>query len=189
MMTCETKHRPKLVSLENAAEMIESGDSIWVGSFLSIPNLFLDELADRCEELHNVTVLGCHYTNYSKLFVDPKYKKVFNVISFFESAMFRSTKFAAGNIGYIKKPGRPYQKTLVDKFNINTMVVEVCPPDNNGNCNVSVTGRTITPYLSKCEGITKKIAVINSLQRPSLAEGELISLPLSDFDYICICNH
>lgn len=189
MISNERVSPAKLLSLEDAVEVIKSGDSIWIGSTHSIPSQFLDILADRHKELHDVTLLGNNFINYSKLLVDTKYTDTFHIISFFESSQFISPLSNTSNVEYIKKPSRPYSKTLVDKFNINVMVVEVCPPDENGNCNVGVSGRAITPYLNKCDGIIKKIAVINKLQRPTVDDGELISIPLSDFDYISICNH
>ncbi|NLH02084.1 MAG: hypothetical protein GX488_09360 [Clostridiales bacterium] len=187
-ISAKEKTNPQLISLEEAAALIQSEDSIWVGSGFSIPNLFLDKLADRYETLHDVTVLGINYMNYSKI-MDSKYVNIFHVISFFESAMFRIFNSKAENIEYIKKPYRPYSKTICEQFKTNTMVVEVCPPDENGFCNVGATGKIITPYLNNCESIVKKIAVINEFQRPAFDDGDIISIHLSDFDYVCNCNH
>jgi len=189
MANSKAEHSPQLVSLDDVAAMIESEDFIWVGSALSIPTPFLDRLANRHEELHDVTILGNTFINYSELLADSKYTDTFHIVSFFESSPFNSLTFKTNNIEYLKRPCGPYSKTICDKYKINVMVVEVCPPDNNGRCNLGVAGRAITPYLNKCKGITKKIAVINELQRPTFDDGELISIPTSDFDYLCICKH
>lgn len=188
-MTTEEKRVPKIITLEDAAGLIESQDSLWVGSALGISCTFLDELANRYEELNNVTILGHNFINYYNVLVDPKFGKAFHAISFYEASPFSSIWYNTNNLEYIKKPCGPYSKTICEKYNINVMVVEVCPPDRNGNCNLGATGSAITPYLSNCEGLTTKIAVINELLRPTYNDGELINIPLSDFDYCCISKH
>lgn len=188
-MTNEEKRVPKIITLEDAAAIIKSQDSIWVGSALSIPSTFLEELANRYEELNNVTILGHNFINYYNVLVDPKFGKAFHAISFFEASPFSSLSYKTNNLEYIKKPCGPYSKTICEKYNINMIIVEVCPPDKNGNCNLGVAGREITPYLNKCKGITTKIAIINELLIPSYNNGDFVSLPLSDFDYCCISKH
>lgn len=60
-----------LVKSEDAAAKIKSGDTLWVGSTLCIPYDFLDALADRYEELSNVTILSNMFLNPSKILLDP----------------------------------------------------------------------------------------------------------------------
>lgn len=178
---------PKIISLEEAAAMIKSGDTLWVGSGLSIPSKFLDTLADRCEELQNVTVIGETFLSHSKILADPKYGNTFHFVSFYESIAFNFLPFKANKITYIPKPGGPYSETIYNSFNIDVIIVEVCPPDKNKNCNLGITGTATTPYLCKCKGT--KIAVINELLQPAYDDGEPNSIPLGDFDYACISNH
>lgn len=188
-MPDEEKHIPQLITLEEASGLIKSQDSIWVGSALGISYAFLDELSNRYDELNNVTILGHNFINYYNILVDPKFGEAFHAISFFETTPFSSLSYKTNNLEFIKKPCGLYSKTICEKYNINVIIVEVCPPDKNGNCNLGANGRAITPYLNKCEGITTKIAIINALLLPSYDNGELVSLPLSDFDYCCISKH
>jgi len=182
-------YQKKLVSLEDAVAQIKSGDTIWMGSTLSIPSIFLDMLSDRYTELNNVTLLGNTFINPSKMLTDPKYRNAFQVISFHKDLQFISPSGDSYNMDYIKKPSGSYTETICDAFNVNVLVTEVCPPDEFGNCNLGTCGRDITPYINKHPSITKRIAVINNLQHPSTYEGGPISIPLSDFDIVCECNH
>lgn len=188
-MPDEENHIVELITLDEAANLIKPQDSIWVGSALGISYAFLDKLANRYEELRDITILGHNFINYYSILVDPKFGKAFHAISFFEASPFSSLSYKTNNLEYIKKPCGPYSKTICEKFDINILIVEVCPPDKNGNCNLGVVGREITPSLIKCKGITTKIAVINELLIPSYDNGELSSIPLSDFDFCCICKH
>lgn len=182
-----TEHSLKILFLEEAAEIIKSGDSIWVGGALSIPSPFLDKLAERHKELHDVTIVGDSFIKSCKLLIDPKYRTSFNIVSLYESLPFNYLYKEPSNIDYVKKPSGPYPKTIYEKYKINLMVFEVCPPDISENCNLGFTGGAITPYLTKCAGI--KIAIINELLRASSDDGEFTSIPLSYFDYVCMCNH
>jgi len=188
-MPDEEEHIPQLISLEEAAYLIKSQDSIWVGSVLGISYTFLDELANHYEDLNNVTILGHNFINYYNILIDPKFGKAFHAISLYESSPFCSLSYKTSNLEYIKKPCGLYSKTICEKYNINVIVVEVCPPDKNGNCNLGVGGREITPNLIKCNRITSKIAIINELLIPAYDHGDRVSLPLRDFDYCCLSKH
>ncbi|MEA4893905.1 MAG: CoA transferase [Oscillospiraceae bacterium] len=176
----------QIISLENAAALIKSGDTIWVGSGLSISTPFLDKLADRHKELQNVTIIGETFLSYTKLLTDPKYTRTFRIISLYESLPLPCPSFATNKIEYVLKPDGPYAETIFRAFKINIMVIEVCPPKNN-YCNLGATGGATSPYFSKCKGI--KIAVINDLQQPYYADEENNSIPLDEFDCLCISNH
>ena len=47
-----------LTTMDEAAAAVKSGDTIWLGSTLCIPDAFMDKLADRVDELHDVTLLA-----------------------------------------------------------------------------------------------------------------------------------
>ncbi|MEG2519499.1 MAG: hypothetical protein RSB65_07615, partial [Oscillospiraceae bacterium] len=78
-----------LMSMDEAAGKIVSGDSIWMGSTLCVPDAFMDKLGDRVDELSNITLMANMYLNPNKVLLDPSYKKTFHVISFFSNVLER----------------------------------------------------------------------------------------------------
>jgi hypothetical protein len=181
-------HAVKMISLESAAAMIKSNDSIWVGTAFGISVPFLDQLADRQKELRNVTIVGESFLNCCKLLVDPLYRDTFHIVSLYEALPVNYLYNMKNNIDYVKRPPGPYVKTIYKKYHINVMAFEVCPPDGGNNCDLGFTGGAITRHFSKCGGI--KIAIINAFQRAAAYDdGGSNSVSLSDFDYACSCRH
>jgi len=177
-----------LISMTEAAGKIESGDTIWMGSTLCIPYAFMDELADRCDELSNITLLGNMYLAPTKIMMDPSYKKTFHTISFFANVLERM----AASLGTIDFHSAPYgflMDAVMNVYKADVVVVEVCPPDADGNCNVGVLGTNFTPNIIRLDSIKKRIAVINSFQPVASGTDEVTKLPVSMFDYFVENHH
>lgn len=177
-----------LIKTEEAAKKINSGDSIWVGSTLCIPYDFLDALADRYEELSNVTILSNMFLSPSKMLLDPTYKKTFHVVSFFPNVLERMS--AQMNIvDFHSAPYTELIESVTEIYKANTVAVEVYPPDEDGNCNVGILGTNFTPEIIRSSGIKKRFAVINKFQPVAHGADELVKVPLSMFDYIIENDH
>ncbi|MEG2383870.1 MAG: hypothetical protein RSB39_09815, partial [Oscillospiraceae bacterium] len=56
-----------LMTMDEAAGKIVSGDSIWMGSTLCVPDAFMDKLGDRVDELSNITLMANMYLNPNKV--------------------------------------------------------------------------------------------------------------------------
>ena len=177
-----------LVTMQEAAGKIKSGDTIWMGSTLCIPYDFMDSLADRSDELSNVTLLGNMYLAPNKILMDPSYKKSFHTISFFANVLERM----AAQMNNIDFHSAPYG-TLIDAvtkvYKANVVAIEVCPPDEDGYCNVGVLGTNFTPNIIRNDCVKTRIAVVNSYQPVAHGNAELTKLPLSMFDYIVENHH
>lgn len=176
-----------LISMEEVAEKIQSGDTIWMGSTLCIPYAFMDCLADRVDELKDVTLLGNLYLAPNKIMMDPSYKKAFHTISYFGNILERM----ASSMGTVDFNSTPYN-ILIDSvtkvYKANVVAIEIYPPDEDGNCNVGVLGTNFTPEIIRHDCVKTRIAVMNKHQPLAHGAPAQVSLPITMFDYI-IENH
>ncbi len=172
-----------LMKMEDAASKIKSGDTIWMGSTLCIPYDFMDCLADRCEELSDITLLGNMYLAPNKIMMDSSYKKTFHTISFFANLLERM----AAQLNTIDLHSAPYGtliETITEVYKANVVAIEVCPMDEEGYCNVGILGTNFTPEIIRNDCVKTRIALINSYQPVAHGDNELTKLPISMFDYI-----
>ncbi len=92
------------VTVEEAAAKVKSGDTIWMGSTLCVPDAFMDKLGDRVDEVENVTLLANMFLNPNKMLMDPSYKKSFHIVTFFANVLERMS----AQMGIIDFHSAPY---------------------------------------------------------------------------------
>ncbi len=177
-----------LTSMPEAAGKIMAGDTIWMGSTLCIPYDFMDSLADRSEELSNITLLGNMYLAPTKIMMDPTYKKTFHTISFFANVLERMAA-QMNNIDFHSAPYGFLTDAVTNVYKANVVAIEVCPPDADGYCNVGVLGTNFTPDIIRNDCVKTRIAVMNSYQPVANGDAALTKLPITMFDYIVENNH
>ena len=177
-----------LMSMQDAAAKIKTGDTIWMGSTLCIPYAFMDALADRTEELSNITLLANMYLAPTKIMMDPEYKKTFHTISFFANVLERMAA-QMNNIDFHSAPYGFLTDAVTKVYKANVVAIEVCPPDENGFCNVGLLGTNFTPEIIRNDCVKTRIAVINNNQPLASGDAELTKLPMTMFDYIVENHH
>ncbi len=177
-----------LISMEEAAAKIQSGDTIWMGSTLCIPYAFMDCLADRVDELENVTLLGNLYLAPNKIMMEPSYKKAFHTISYFGNILERMAS-SMGTVDFNSTPYNALIDSVTKVYKANVVAIEICPPDEDGNCNTGVLGTNLTPEIIRDDCVKTRIAVINSHQPLAHGEKQHVCLPLDMFDYIVENHH
>lgn len=177
-----------LIGMQEAAAKIKPGDRIWMGSTLCIPYDFMDALADRSDELSDITLLANMYLAPTKIMMDPSYKKTFHTVSFFANALERMAA-QMNNIDFHSAPYGFLTDAVTRVYKANVVAIEVCPPDADGFCNVGVLGTNFTPEIIRNDCIKTRIAVINNYQPLANGEAELTKLPVTMFDYIVVNNH
>lgn len=177
-----------LVSLAEGASKIKSGDTLWLGSTLCIPYAFMDALADRHEELSDVTLLGNMYLAPNKILMDPMYKKSFHAITMFANVLERMAA-KMNNIDFHSAPYGFLVDAVTNVYKANVLCVEVCPPDEDGFCNVGLLGTNFTPNIFRNDCVKTRIAVINKCQPRAHGSDEVTRLPVEGFDYFIECPH
>lgn len=130
----------KYVSASQAVQLIESGDSIYIQGSTSIPEVLSQALADRGNELKDVTVYAAFAVGRREApFCRPEYKEAFNVKSLFVANNIRrwladgyGTTIPAflGEIPALFRDG-----TLP----LDAVFLNVSPPDKDGFCSFGVS--------------------------------------------------
>ncbi len=181
-------YKDHLTTMEQAAATVKSGDTVWMGSTLCVPDAFMDKLADRVDELHDVTLLANMFLNPNQMLMDPAYKKSFHIISFFANVLERMSA-QAGVIDFHSAPYGELVAAVTKVYKANVVAIEVCPPDADGNCNVGLLGTNFTPEIIRSDCVKTRIAVVNKYQPVANGADEVTKLPLSMFDYIVEDDH
>ena len=171
-------------SVENAAASIKSGDTIWIGNSTNFYNEFLEALMKRQDELKDVTILLNKGQTSGKIYDELKNESTFHVIYFFKEALVQT--FKNDKISFLKSTSGSAVAMICKEFGVNTMVAEVCPPDEQGYCNVGKAGVYITSMINKQAGITNRIALIDEDLPLASGSKDETAIALSSFDYICI---
>ncbi len=187
MANWEKHYQEHLVSMEEAVGKIKSGDTVFMGSTLCVPDAFMDKLGDRVDELENITLLANMYLSPNKILLDPSYKKTFHTISMFANVLERMS--AQQNIiDFHSAPYGDLISAVTDVYKANVVAVEVCPADENGFFNTGLLGTNFTPNVMRHECVKTRIAVVNKFQPPAHGSDEVTKYPVEMFDYI-IENH
>lgn len=75
------------------------------------------------------------------------------------------------------------------EYNCNTLALHVCPPDEDGWCNVGHYGVSTTSLVSNDPRICKKIGFVDATgQFPVPGELKDVAVHITDFDFIVECN-
>ena len=130
----------KYMTAAEAVQLIESGDSIYIQGSTSIPEVLSQALADRGNELHDVTVYAAFAVGRKDApYCRPEYKEAFNVKSLFVANNIR--RWLADGYGTTipaflgEIPGLFRDGTLP----LDAVFLNVSPPDKDGYCSFGVS--------------------------------------------------
>lgn len=179
----------KLVTMEAAARTVKSGDCIFVGETCAVPYSFLNAVNDRRDELTDVTILYNFSVNMFDMLFDEESKNHFRIISWFTGPLDRMS----GHMGIAEFHSAPYEffiRETMDIYNADTMVIEVCPPDEDGYVNVGILSASYHKgFFTHPKQFKKKIAVVNSFQGPAQGTDDVIKVKADWFDMFVEDNH
>ena len=154
MRNVQELYRQKLVSAEEAAKVVKSGDIIWAPPASNEPCIFWKALAERKEELEGVTVRQ-FLSRRNHPHMEPSFAPHIFIECFFVSDPIRDlvkngyATYVPSNFGDIP---RTIRNSHVDK-----LVMTVSPPDERGNL-VFGLGCDYTPAaIEKAEQIIVEV--------------------------------
>lgn len=189
MATWQEQYKDKLISMEEAAKKIKSGDGVFFGQTCGISYNFLNALNARREELQDVKILYNFSVSPFDMLFDEESKKYFRIISWFTGPIERMS----GQMDIAEYHSSPYEyyvRQTLETYDANTLVLEVCPPDEDGYTNVGILSAAFFKTLKDFpKDFTKKIAVVNRNQEPAQGNGEIIKIESDWFDYYVEDDH
>ena len=147
----------KSVTAEEAVKIVKNNDRIYIQAAAAAPQILIDALTQRHQELQNVEISHLH-TEGNAPYANPKYKDSFHVNSFFIGKNVRHT-IQAGNGSYT--PVFLSELPILFKRNIvpiDVAFIQVSPPDRHGYCSLGVS---IEATLAAIENAKHVIAQIN----------------------------
>ena len=188
MANWQDYYKEHLLTMDEATKKINSGDNIWLGQTTGISYNFLNKLYERKDELQNVGIFYNFSTAMFDMLFDETVKGHFKIMSVFTGPLDRMS----GQMGIAEYNSNAYEhivKGVCDVYKANTMVVEVCPPDENGYCNTTILGAPTNCLINKHPGIIKRIAIVNKGQFPAQGDYEMLNIPVTTFDYFVEDDH
>ncbi len=140
-------YKSKLVSAKEAVSLIESGDRIFVGNNISIPTVLVEELAERKDELENVTVFGGTCLYPYKILKSNEYRGKIDFVTNFMAGYELALK-GNGNVGVNSVPFCRLTESLINILHVNVLMVECSAPDEDGYVSFGVAGVAGCPEVA-----------------------------------------
>jgi acyl-CoA hydrolase len=147
----------KLVSLEQAASVVKSGNRVFVQGAAMTPNTLINAICENYRELSNVEVISIH-TDGPVNFAIPPYNQAFKINSCFVGSNVR--KAVNTNQGdyipiFLSEIHQLFRRKLLP---LDVAVVQVSPPDKHGYCSLGVSVDITLPAVQHAK---KVIAQLN----------------------------
>lgn len=176
----------KLVSVAEAAALVEDGDVLWAGAWCSNPVQLLEALTDRVDrgdgprDVDVVTLLQCAPHRFN----GGQYAGHLASHSMFAGPVER--RFAPeGNVHVNSVHLGESGAALRDVYGVNTLFVEVSEPDEQGWMSYGPMGVAWNGPVASYA--TKRIVQVNACQGRVRGRGSLIHV--DDVDAICRADH
>jgi len=173
----------KIVSFEEAAKVIKSGDRVHLHSVALAPQKFINAMCDRGRngEIYDVTIQHLH-TEGPAPYADAEFEGIFNLESLFVGANVRK-QTQAGYADYIPVFLSETQQLIREGIlNVNVTVVQVSPPDKHGYVSL---GTSVDATRAAVETADTVVAIINTNVPRSFGDA---MMPLSMFNVFCEDN-
>ncbi len=171
-------YRAKLVSPEQAAALVRSGDAIFAGGGVNIPKAFSTALGARASELKNVTILqGFAMALYD--YMKPEAKDSFTIETMFVGPLERICM--EWGVGTYKPHSFSDLGNVALKAAPRVVAFSATPPDKDGYVNKSCFG-SFLPKKECLEPAEIVICEINS--HLPWCSGEDFKVHISEIDYI-----
>ncbi|WP_303317091.1 acetyl-CoA hydrolase/transferase C-terminal domain-containing protein [Flavivirga abyssicola] len=171
----------KIVSAEDAVKVINSNNRVYVQAAAAAPQLLMNAMTERHEELRNVEVCHLHVEGETG-YANPKLSDSFHVNSFFIGNNVRHT-LTAGNGSYT--PVFLSELPLLFKRNIlplDVALIHVSVPDKHGYCSLGVS---VEASLAAIDNAKIVIAQVNEQMPRTHGDG---IIHITEIDLFVECN-
>ncbi len=146
----------KAVTAEDAVKVIKSGDRVYIQAAAAAPQILMDAMSARHEELRNVEVCHLHIEGEAK-YADPKYINSFHVNSLFIGKNVRHT-LKAGNGSYtpvfLSEVPNLFKRNVLP---VDVALIQVSTPDKHGYCSLGVSVEAILAVIENAKHVIAQI--------------------------------
>jgi len=169
------------VSAEEAVKIIKSNDKVYLQAAAAVPQVLINAMTQRHEELRNVEVCHLHIEGEAP-YANPDLRNSFHVNSFFIGRNVRHT-LKAGNGSYtpvfLSELPLLFKRNIVD---LQVALIHVSVPDNHGYCSLGVS---VEATLAAIENADHVIAQVNKQMPRTHGDG---IIHISEIDYFVECD-
>lgn len=183
-MNFSKEYSNKLVPVDEAVNVIKSGDHIFYSEFAMYPKMLDAALAERIHELYDLELYSVFYTQTPMVIeADPKHEHIIMQDWHFGPI---SRRLADDNMCFYVPVSYHQAPRIVNKYIENDVaMVAVAPMDAKGFFNLGPTNSLTPAYLKKSKMI---ILEINS-SVPHCLGGNSENIHVNDVDYIVEGNN
>jgi acyl-CoA hydrolase len=147
----------RIVTAEKAVSIVKNNNRVFFQGAAMTPNLLIDKLCERHEELENVQLFHVHTEGEARYMHEP-YDKAFNVFSFFVGSNVR--KGINTNKGdyvpiFLSEIHLLFKRNIIP---LDVAFIQVSPPDVHGFCSLGVSVDIALPALDRAK---KVVALVN----------------------------
>ena len=147
----------KIVAAHEAVKEIKSNQRVFVQGAAMTPNVLLDALCERYQDLKNVEIIQIH-TEGKALYTEPPYNESFNINSCFVGGNVR--KAVNSNYGayipiFLSEIHQLFRRNILP---LDVAFIQVSPPDKHGYCSLGVSVDITLPAIQSAK---KVIAQVN----------------------------
>lgn len=150
-------HNLKIVTVKEAVSVVKSGDRLFFQGAAMTPNLLIDTLCERHEELKDVEVIQIHTHGEAK-YTEPPYNNSFKLFSCFVGDNVRNS-VNTNNGDYIpiflSEIHWLFRRNIVP---LDVAFIQVSPPDKHGYCSLGVSVDVTLPAIQTAKTV---VALIN----------------------------
>ena len=147
----------KAVSAQEAVKIIKSNDKVYLQAAAAVPQLLINAMTERHEELRNVEICQLH-TEGDAPYANPELRDSFHVNSFFVGKNIRHT-LKAGNGSYtpvfLSELPLLFKRNIID---LQVALIHVSVPDKHGYCSLGVS---VEATLAAIDNADYVIAQVN----------------------------
>jgi len=177
-MNWQNIYKEKLVSVEEAAGVIKSGDKIWLPGATSLPVDIMKKVDARCDQLHGVKIVsGLVFYPFEFLKGDS------NNIQYYSSFLgpVERAMLQEGNVNLIVNQFSQLAQVVEDEHACNLAIFECSEPDEGGYMSYGPAGSLAN---AKAKDLAETIIVQVNKKTPYL-HGTDAHIHVSEVDFIC----
>lgn len=175
-------YKEHLVDLHTAAMAIKPGDCVWLGQACAIPYAMMDEMYTHMDDYHDVILYYNVMNQPVDMLFDPEVKKHFRLTSAYNLPLERMSI----DMNIVECHGMCYDLLQSGPYvyGCDMTAMMMCPPDENGYCNVGVYGVSTSAVLQNDPRIKRRIGILDRNQYPIPGDYSITAVHITELDYI-----